>query len=1317
MSLQPLAPSQIPEWFAYQLAPESSVYNVSFNHFFLDQVDRGAFLTTWQQLLDRHDVFRLRLDYTDGRPCQYLGEPQVLDSERLFIERTYLAPEQVLDEQKHLAREYALAPFDFANEVLYRLHLVAYPGNEFQLIFTVHHIIWDETSTLNLIREFVALYNAACEGRQVQLPPLRSTFLDYAKRCNDALNSGELELHRQYWLRQFADLPAPLELPTDRPRPVVQTYNGNTTKTWLPRDLARDLGRFCASRNRTPFMFLLAVLNLYLHRVCGQDDLVLGCPIAGRLPQDQENLGCYAVPMPIRTRITPGMTFANLLEQVAGTVLEAFEHYQYPCVNLIESLDHHKDLSRPKLFSVMAGVQNDKSDFVSIDFSQGHLYPKDVFAAENHGARFDLAIGLDPVGSDVKFFCTYNSDLFDDDTVDRMLESLQILFQAVIDDPQQSLASYSLLSAKAARQVLEDFNPPITVAEPEVDTVLDLIEARCRQAPTAPALTNGYDLLDRMGLANKVDRLARALVAKGIVAGQAVGVLLDGGTEALISLLAVLRLGALYVPLHPDWPLNRLRAVADQAKLASIVSREAFKEQAFALSAPVLIIECLTCQPGGQPRLASQASAGQLAYLLFTSGTTGQPKGIPAHHAGLLALIQATQARYALQPGERMLFWTTTTFDASLLDMLWPLCAGAEVVPWPTGLARTAEHLLQVLETQRIAVVQTVPAMLEALVEAARRADRQLPDLRLIICGAAALHRSLAKRTLTTFNCRLANHYGPTEATVDALWHDCAQPCVASERVPIGRPLPHVQAFILDRQDQPLPIGVPGQLCLASIGLSPGYWQAPEQTHQAFFEKALLPDRPPLRLYRTGDLARFDSQGRVHYIGRLDHQVKVRGNRVELGDIESALASHPDVASAAVIWEEGDGGRLRAFVELRERQVARIEARGQVLRQFNVAQRPELRMHMNMIHQSTWPRYFAGSKVLIQHWDTLYNLFPHYQFCLVNADDEVACVANGVPLYWDGQPQSVPAGWDAALQLALCQYQAGVAPNTVVGLAGIVAEHCQGQGLASTLAKGFRALARRQGLEHFLGPVRPVGMPVGMPVQQWAESRDERGEPLDFWLRVHLRLGARELGVALQSQLIEGSLAQWQEWTGVCFERSGLCQVDEALQAVEVDLAADRACYYDPSIWVGHSGLCDATPPLPPCDPAALRQYLAEYLPAYMLPEELLILGQMPLTENGKPDLRRLQQQRRRHDVPTSPPGTVLQQQLQTLWQRLLGCNSFGIDHDFFGLGGQSLKVIEMLAEVEQAHGRKVHLQAFYRQPTIRHLEQLLLAQEPTCSK
>lgn len=1314
--LHDLAPSQVPEWFAYQLAPESAVYNVSFNHFFISRLDRAAFLKAWQRLLERHDVFRLRMAYADGRPKQYLGEPPVLKPATLFIERGELAPEQVAGEQERIARAFALAPFDFDNERLYRLHLVAYPEGEYQLIFTVHHIIWDETSTLNLIREFVTLYDGFCQGREVALPGLGASFLDYAERSNAALRSGELEAHRQYWLRQFADLPAPLELPTDRPRPALQSYNGNTVKTWLPRNLARDLGGFCARHNSTLFMVLLATLDLYFYRTCGQDDLVLGCPIAGRSPADQAALGCFAVPMPIRSRISPGMSFSALLGQVGATVLEAFEHYRYPCVNMIEELRHSKDLSRPKLFSVMAGVQNNKSEFVSVELGEGELYAKEVFAAENHGARFDLAIGLDPVGSDIKFFCTYNSDLFDASTVECMLDSLQSLFCAVIAEPTLALEAYPLLSASALAQQLA-LNPPAPAPVPNA-TVLDLIEAQWRRTPQAPALITQQGQLSYAELAHEVERLARALTAAGVGSGAHVGVLLDAGAGSVLALLAVLKLGAVYVPLHEDWPAARLQAVARQIAFKAVLTCRVLAETARALCPVTLVLEDLPPRGAELPRLVSQARAGQTAYVLFTSGTTGEPKGIPIGHAGLHALLLATQARYQMGANERMLFWTACTFDASLLDMLWPLSVGAQVVTWPAGLARTPQAVLELLERERIGVLQSVPAMLDAMVDCAHQQQLRPAALRLIICGAAALGRGLAERAHDTFGARLGNHYGPTEATVDALWFDCAEH-YWGERVPIGRPLPHVQAFILDRHDQPLPLGVPGQLCLASPGLSAGYWNQPVHTEQAFFSKALIPGEPPLRLYRTGDLARFDHQGRVHYLGRLDNQVKVRGNRVELGDIEAALGKHAAVANAAVLWEDdAQGGRLRAFVELRDSHVQHVRAREQLLRQFSIAQRPDLRGHMNLIHHATWPRYFAGSQVMMRHWEDLYSQYPQYQFCLLDAAGNVACVANGIPLYWDGQIDSVPAGWDAGVELALQQRAEGIVPNTVLGLAGIVAEHYQGQGLASTLVHGFRALARRQGLEHFLGPVRPVGMPEGMGVERWAQARDERGEPLDSWLRTHLRLGARELGVAPHSQKIVGSLAQWEDWTGVRFEHSGDCWVAEALQRVHVDLENDQAQYHDPSIWVGHSGLNQADSDAPAvCEPATLRQFLAEQLPAYMLPDELTLIDQMPMNENGKVDRRRLLGQPRASAVHVSAAVGPVQQHLLHLWEQALQQDGFGIDQDFFLLGGQSLKVIEMLAAVDHAYGHKVRLQDFYREPTIRHLERLIQAQERPCSK
>lgn len=1307
--LHDLAPSQIPEWYAYQLNPDSAVYNISFNHFFLSQVDAGAFLQAWQVLLDRHDAFRIRMTYADGRPRQYLGERVVLSPQTLFIDRTTLAPEAVEAEQERLARTFALAPFDFDADNLFRLHLVRYPGDESQLIFTVHHIVWDETSTLNLIREFVTAYSAAATGRSATLPALPSTFLDYADRVNQALASGKFDHHKAYWLTQFSDLPDALELPTDRPRPSLQTYNGNTVKSWLPRALARDLNNFCVRHNSTLFMLLLAVLDLYFYRVSGQHDFVLGCPIAGRDAGDKQQLGCFAVPMPIRCRIAPGMRFSDLFGQVAETVLAAFEHYRYPCVSMIEQLSHQKDLSRPKLFSIMAGVQNNKSEFVSIPLGHGSLYAKEVYAAENHGARFDLAIGLDPVGSDVKFFCTYNTDLYDQHTVEGIMDSLSALFAAVVADPSRPLEHYPLMSPTEMQRVLAGFNR--TEAPREADrTVVDLIDAQCRNHPQATALLGDEGELRYGELDAFAHAIAQSLRKQGVSEGDMVGVWLGASHSLVASQLAVMRTGAVYVPLHEEWPASRLADVAAQVGFKAILTTRQRVDDAATLGQAVLTIEDLPHAPiGGDGEQASRARADGLAYILFTSGTTGRPKGIPIAHRGLHGLVVSTQERYRLSADDRMLCWTAPTFDAAMLDILWPLAAGAQVVLWPSAKPKVPAAVIEAIDQQRITALQTVPLMLDALNEARSKRPVQHSPLRLIICGAAAMSRPVRDRAKAAFGCRLANHYGPTETTVDALWFDCDEPS-EGDMMPIGRPLPNVQAFVLDRHDQPLPVGVPGQICIASPGLSPGYWQAPALTQAAFFDATLVPGQPPLRLYRTGDLGRFDREGRLHYLGRRDDQVKVRGNRVELGDIESTLAQHPAVAKAAVVWRADEGeGRLKAFVELRDDAVNLFQSRGRTYRQCTYSQRPALRKAMNLIHHDTWPRYFAGSPVLARHWEQLYSHFPTYQFCLLDETDDVACVANGIPLYWNGDPATVPSGWDEGVELAFRQHAEGVAPNTILGLAGIVASHCQGLGLANKIVEGFRALAKMHGLDHFLGPVRPVGMTDdGMDVHAWAKACDENGEPLDFWLRVHMRLGARALGVADRSQRVEGTPEQWHEWTGQPIEQSGQYRLPDTLQPVDIDLQAGTGHYYDPSIWVGHYGLRDAAFGIRAhYGVSDLREHLSARLPAYMLPDDWQIVSAIPLTENGKVDARRLVATAAEAPGDAVTPATQTQSHLVGIWQDLLKTDGIGIDHDFFNLGGQSLKVIEMLARVEQAFGRKVRLQEFYRQPTIRHLETL----------
>ncbi|WP_158899997.1 amino acid adenylation domain-containing protein [Burkholderia sp. L27(2015)] len=858
----------------------------------------------------------------------------------------------------------------------------------------------------------------------------------------------------------------------------------------------------------------------------------------------------------------------------------------------------------------------------------------------------------------------------------------------------------------------------IDLARDPDSTLIDWIDEQGRRQPEEAALIGAGDSLSYAALAARTTQLAATLLAAGVARQDRVGVLLEPGADLVASLLAIMRIGAIYVPLHLEWPRSRLSDIAAQVGFKTVLTSTELAAPAAALCPQFLVLEHIGgVSPPVHDAIDSRARPDDIAYILFTSGTTGQPKGIPIQHRGLLNLIASTQERYRLSAQDRVLFWTASSFDVSLLDICWPLACGAHVVLWPPAAAKQPDTAIDVIDAYGVTVFQTVPVMLDAMCDARRRKPLDRSLLRLIICGAAVLRRAVRDRALAAFGCRLANHYGPTEVAVDALWFDCAE-SFEGEMVPIGKPLSNVHVFVLDPDDEPLPIGVTGSICIASPGLSPGYWGAPELTEAAFFRKVFAPDCAPLRLYRTGDFGKLDADGVMHFAGREDNQVKLHGNRIELGDIESALLRHPAVAQAAVLLQPQAGGEgsLKAVVELRDRAVNRFEVRDKVYRQWTLAQQPWLRQHMNLIHHDTWPSCFEGGVAAARYWEKVYAQFPAYQYCLLDSTDNVACVGNGVPLFWDGRSATVPAGWDAGVELAFRQLAAGIAPNTVLALAGIVAGPYQGSGLSNTLVESFRALAKMHGFDQFLGPVRPVGMSEqsDMDVHAWAQARDERGEPLDFWLRVNQRLGARILGVADHSQLVQGTLKQWRRWTGVSFAASGSYALPGMLQPVEVDLAGDCARYYDPSIWVGHYGLLDAS-----CGIDRhygvddLREHLSACLPAYMLPDELAIVSALPLNENGKVDFAQLGRRALADVACGAKACDPAQMQLVDIWEKTLQQSGIGIDDDFFLLGGHSLKVIEMLARVEQCFGRKVRLRDFYRQPTIYHLERLIAACEP----
>ncbi|MCY1072265.1 amino acid adenylation domain-containing protein [Nannocystis sp. RBIL2] len=1296
-----LAPCQVPEWYAYQFDPASPVYNICVGDLFLrGKLDKPAFLRAWQQILQRHEVLHVRFGYRDGKPFQTVDQRIELRAEEVFWSREELVTDdEVLAEANRLTGALGVAPFEFERGPLFRLHLVSYGDDRHQLIFVVHHIIWDETSLINLTRELKEFYNAELERRAPEVPALQASYFDYVQWMHESLASGAFEASRQYWLAQYRTLPPLLDLPTDYPRPELQSYRGDAIETWLPRRVVRKVESFLKGNDATLFMLKLAVIDHYLHLLTGQRDFVIGCPIAGRArPEFAPLLGLFATPMPIRCEIDAGMTFRELLRHVAGRAVNAFEHFLYPSNQLIEELSHQKDLSRPKLFSVMFGVQNDKTDVLGgLSFRGLEASFEKVVDTENKSSRFDLNFVVDQFGSDIKFSCIYNTDLFHRETVALMLDNMTALLEAVIDDPDRPLHRYGDLRPDHA----DELGPRVPVA---ATTMHGGFEQQAARTPERTAVIAGDERCSYRELNQRANRLAHYLRSLGIAPGQTIAVALEPSIALLEALLAVLKAGCCYVPLVLDHPQKRLDAIVRDADVRAVLTTSTQQHRFVNTAAePIAVDEladvlaCFVADDLGpvDPR--------SLAYVLHTSGTTGQPRGIQLEHAGVADMLAAMQHQYALGAEDRVLFQTSITFDVSVQEIFWPLSVGAAVVVAPGHQLKGAREVAALIDRHAVTLAQFVPVTLEALVAARHKGTvSALPSLRQVLCGGAVLSRALLEAFRAAFSARLANHYGPTEVTVDASCFDCEQPFVG-ELAPIGRPLGNTRIFVLDDHGARVPRGVIGEIYVASPGLARGYLGDAAATEAAFVEREI--DGVRHRLFRTGDLGKFDRDGLLYFRGRRDRQLKVRGNRVEADEIVGALMAHPDIAVAAIRWlgNSSDGERLVAYVE-QDPSVNQVTTAAGPRYAFTLAQRPELLAAATAWQRRHQPAFFAGEATLRQLWPRLASDFPGLQFVVTDAADTIDLVGNAVPLWLPETDDALMTlGWREAFKKAFARERG---PNTLYAFIG--ADTLADSAGWSVLLERHRELARAHGFTRIVYAHRPLGLRDVAPSDcaEWLLRAGE-AEHSDPQLRAQRQHGGRLVGVVHESLQVEGTGCQWSEWTGAAVTRSGAVTVPTALRPVDVDLDANLWTYAEPCL-LFFEKLAPANR-RSPLDPASVRSFLLESLPAYMVPDAVHFLAEIPRTDSGKVDDKRLPAVDARGGIVRKAAETTLQRELAELVRQVLGTAvEVGLGDDFFVLGGQSLRAVELISEINHRYGADVKLREFYREPTIEHLERIL---------
>nr|QEO74124.1 AMP-dependent synthetase and ligase [uncultured bacterium] len=898
--MYPLSFAQQRIWFLDRLQPGSAAYNIPALLRFAGPLRPEILAAVLSRVVSRHAALRTTFETSEvaGDPVQVVHRPTPWSLP--LIDLADLPAEERETEAWRLTKEEAERPFDLQRGPMLRTALLRVGEEEHRLLATMHHIVADGWSLDLLLRELGILYGACAEGRPSPLPELPMQYPDFAVWQRSWLTGDELERQLGYWRGRLARPPV-FELPMDRPRPAIWSFPGDVVRMELPETLAGRLERFGQSRQATPFMTLFAGFLVLLYRHTGQDDLLVGTPVAGRSRVDIEELiGFFVNMLPLRVGLEGEPTFLDVLDRVRESALAAYAYQDIPFEKLVAEVAPERDLSRNPLFQVL---------FAFLDGGERTpIAPGLTMTLEDlvHSgtSKFDLSFHVTRTAGRLHIWAEYATALFDRATVLRLSEHFARLLEEALAHPELPVARLPLLG-EAERAQLAAWDEAGHRKHPEV-LLHGLFEAQAERTPEAVALVAApggrVEVLTYAELEERSARLAGRLRSLGAGPEVGVAVCLERKTELVVALLAVLRSGSFYVPLDPRYPAERLSFLLEDSGARIVVTESRTASERLPLMARTVLLD--RPEPAASlPALPSDVLPGNLAYLIYTSGSTGRPKAVAIEHRS--AAVFAQWAREAFSPEELrgVLASTAVTFDLSVFEIFVTLAWGGTVVLVENALADLPAGA-------EVTLINTVPSAMAELL----RNDSLPASVRTINLAGEALPRSLADRAYARAETdRLCNLYGPSEDTTYSTWTVVER---ATERPPsIGRPVHDTRGYVLDRFLDRLPVGIPGELCLAGAGLARGYLGRPELTAERF-----LPDpfsaEPGARMYRTGDLVRLRQDGELEYLGRLDHQVKVRGFRIELGEVEAALARQPGVESAIVLAREDTPGdkRLVAYV-------------------------------------------------------------------------------------------------------------------------------------------------------------------------------------------------------------------------------------------------------------------------------------------------------------------------------------------------------------------------------------------------------------------
>ncbi|HLP88084.1 MAG TPA: amino acid adenylation domain-containing protein [Nostocaceae cyanobacterium] len=975
-------------WFFEQVEPGSAAYNLPRIIRLQGNLNINALVASFQEIIKRHEILRTSFVMVEGQPIQIIAD--TVNWDLSIVDLQTIPQKQREAELECLIKAEVETGFDLTQAPLFRGKILQLDVEECVILLTLHHIISDGWSTEILIRELSVLYTAFCTAKPAPLPVLPIQYADFTIWQRQWLEGEVLTNQLAYWQQQLAgELPI-LQLPTDRPRPLVKTYGGKTLSFVLPKNLTEALKDLSKQEGVTLFMTLLAGFKTLLYRYTGQTDILVGAPIANRNRGEIEHLiGFFVNTLVLRSHLASNSSFRDLLKQVREVALGAYAHQDLPFEKLVEAIQPERNLSYNPLFQVMFVFQNAANKQLDLPGLK-----VENLGVEQTTTKFDLTLVLEEVEAGLFGKFEYNTDLFDAVTIERLAANFEVLLNGIIAEPEQQLGQLRLLNQTEEGQLLE-WSRGKTEILPEL-CLHQLFEVQVEKTPDAVAVVFESEKLTYWELNQRANQLAHYLQKLGIGTEVLVGICVERSLEMLVGILAILKAGGAYVPLDPTYPQERLGYMLTDAQVSVLLTQKHLLATLPAHNAKVICLDAdenlFLSQSTANP--ISNTTSANLAYVIYTSGSTGQPKGVLINHGNVARLFTAVQPWYNFQQQDVWTLFHSYAFDFSVWEIWGALLYGGRLVVVPYWVSRSPAAFYKLLSQEQVTILNQTPSAFRQLIKVEESTDAiQNLSLRLVIFGGEALDIQSLRPWFARHGDKspqLVNMYGITETTIHVTYRPLTVADLETTASVIGRPIPDLSVYLLDQNQQLVPIGVAGEMYIGGSGVARGYLHRSDITDERFITHPLSQEG---KLYKSGDLARYLPNGELEYLGRIDYQVKIRGFRIEIGEIEAALNQYPDVGETVVIAREDVPGnqRLVAYLGSKNNQVFNISQ----LRSFLQAKLPSYMLPEAFVVLDSLP-LTANGKVDRRALPAPDKFRPELEVALVLPQTEVEKVITGI---------------------------------------------------------------------------------------------------------------------------------------------------------------------------------------------------------------------------------------------------------------------------------------------------------------------------------